>query len=341
MQKILKGPWKMGVDDWRRQLRAVLPGLLLAVMVATAATYVAQTQGAPVMLVALLLGMAMNSVADNENSQPGIRFAASTVLKFGVAFLGLRISLGEIAQLGWITGVIVIVGVVGTIALGIALARMFGLSRGFGVISGVATAICGASAALAVSSVLPKGEAREADTVLTVTLVTSLSTLAMVFYPGLTVMLGLSDHQAGVLFGSTIHDVAQVVGAGYAISDEAGDTATIVKLFRVVLLVPAVLVIGWGMGRGAAGGTRFPLPPFAVGFALLVLLNSVLALPEALTATFDSVSRWCLVTAVAALGMRTSLRDLVNAGPKPLLSVIAATIGLLLFILLCLQFGLL
>lgn len=319
----------------------ILPGLILALIVGTAATYVAETQNAPVMLMALLLGMVMHSVAVTETSVAGIRFAASTLLKIGVALLGIRITAGQIAGLGWTTGLMVIAGVGGTIAMGIGMARALRLSPGFGIVSGGATAICGASAALAISSVMPGGRNREADTVLTVALVTSLSTLAMIFYPGLAVLLGLDDHQAGVLFGATIHDVAQVVGAGYAVSEEAGDTATIVKLFRVVLLVPTVLIVGLVMGRGEGGRTRFPLPPFTVAFAALVAINSLVALPEGVTIPLDTLSRWCLVTAVAALGMRTSLRDLINAGPRPLISVLVTTSGLLVFILMALTLDLL
>jgi uncharacterized integral membrane protein (TIGR00698 family) len=289
----------------------------------------------------LLLGMVMNSVAGNPASEPGIQFAASTVLKAGVALLGLRITAGQIAGLGWATALIVVLGVLGTIALGIGMARALKLSPTFGVIAGGATAICGASAALAISSVMPKSESKQAETVLVVALVTTLSTLAMIFYPGLSVLLGFDDHQAGVLFGASIHDVAQVVGAGYAVSDEAGDTATIVKLFRVTLLLPVVLLIGIVVGRGGNGEGGFPLPPFAIAFAALVLFNSVVALPAPLLAGAESLSRWCLVAAVAALGMRTSLADLGRSGPRPLVAVFAATLGLLVFITAALHYQLL
>ena len=322
-------------------IRQLVPGLGLALIVAAASTYVAETHGAPVMLMALLLGMVMNSVAGNAASEPGIQFTASTVLKVGVALLGLRITAGQIVGLGWLTALMVIAGVLGTIALGFCMARVLKLSRSFGIIAGGATAICGASAALAISSVMPKSESKQAETVLVVALVTTLSTLAMIFYPGLSVLLGFDDHQAGVLFGATIHDVAQVVGAGYAVSDEAGDTATIVKLFRVTLLLPVVLTIGIVVGRKGNSGGGFPLPPFAIAFAALVVLNSVITLPEPLLAGADSLSRWCLVAAVAALGMRTSLADLGRSGPRPLVAVFATTLGLLIFVTAALHFKLL
>ena len=112
------------------------------------------------------------------------------------------------------------------------LARRLGLKPLFGVLSGGAVAICGASAALAIASVLPRNDTRERDTILTVVSVTALSTLAMILYPVFATSIGLDHKQAGIFIGGTIHDVAQVVGAGYTISNETGDIATYVKLLQ-------------------------------------------------------------------------------------------------------------
>lgn len=317
---------------WPAYLAPAVPGLGLAIIVALAATYLAEAHGAPVMLLALLMGMVMHSVADTDLSAPGTKLAASLLLRIGVALLGLRITAGQIAELGWQTGAYVIAGVILTIGVGIALARLGKMSPGFGIILGGASAICGASAALAISSVMRDYKGKEAETVFVVAVVTTLSTLAMVFYPVLPALFGLDDHEAGILFGATIHDVAQVVGAGYAVSEEAGDTATIVKLFRVVLLVPVVLIVGLFAGSGGEG-RRLPLPPFVIVFAALVVVNSLVSLPASITVPLDTLSRWCLVAAVAALGMRTSLAGLVRMGARPLLAGVAATLVLLGFVL--------
>lgn len=132
---------------------------------------------------------------------------------------------------------------VGTIAIGLFLARLFGRSSSQGLISGGSVAICGASAAMAIASVLPQTKENERFTLLVVVGVTVLSTIAMVIYPFSLELLEFNPKISGIFIGSTIHDVAQVVAAGMLLGPQAGDTATIVKLFRVILLMPIVVAI--------------------------------------------------------------------------------------------------
>jgi len=218
------------------------------------------------------------------------------------------------------------------------LARSVKLSTGFGVLTGGSVAICGASAALAIASVLPRHPAHERDTVMTVVAVTTLSTIAMVLYPVIAAAFGFDEHHAGVFLGATIHDVAQVVGAGYSVSTAAGDSATIVKLLRVAMLLPVVLVVSFVIQRrGAApahGESRPPLlPAFLIGFAALVVLNSAGWLPQATANGLQEASRWFLVTAIAALGTRTSLGDLARVGWRPVAIIVGETVFVGLFVL--------
>jgi uncharacterized integral membrane protein (TIGR00698 family) len=189
-------------------------------------------------------------------------------------------------------------------------------------------AICGASAALAISAVLPKHENSERDTLLTVVGVTGLSTLAMITYPILCKLLGLSPEQTGTFLGGTIHDVAQVVGAGYMISPVTGDIATVVKLLRVALLVPAVVVVAWLFRRQHVGSERgrIPVVPgFLVAFMALVAINSTGVIPHALTGGMNDLSRGCLVFAIAALGVKTSLQKLAKVGWRPIVMLVGET----------------
>lgn len=198
-------------------------GLLLASVIAVAATFLSDHYGAPVMLFALLLGMAFHFLSEDNSCAVGVDFAAKALLRFGVGLLGLRLGLAEVMSLG-LTPVIAIIGfVLVTFGCGVVMARIFGRRTAFGMLAGGSVAICGASAALAITSVLPLHKDREQDTLFVVIGVTALSTIAMIAYPILFKSLGLSDIESGFLVGATIHDVAQVVGAGYSISDEAGD----------------------------------------------------------------------------------------------------------------------
>jgi uncharacterized integral membrane protein (TIGR00698 family) len=222
----------------------------------------------------------------------------------------------------------------------VLLARATRQSTAFGLLSGGSVGICGASAALAIASILPRSESLERDTVMTVVSVTTLSTVAMVLYPVVAAGLGLDERTAGIFLGATIHDVAQVVGAGYSVSSDAGDAATIVKLFRVALLLPVVLVISYALQRrrradpGAdAGGAPPLLPAFLIGFAVLVALNSAGGLPATVADWLQQASRWCLVIAIAALGTRTSLGELAGVGWRPVAIVVSETVFIGLFVL--------
>jgi uncharacterized integral membrane protein (TIGR00698 family) len=316
--------------------RELAPGVLACGVVGAASAFLSEHYGAPVMLFALLLGMAMNFLSADGACRPGIEFSARQLLRIGIALLGLRITASQVVALGWGPVGMVVFSVVVTILLSMAAARLVGFKTSFGVLTGGATAICGASAALALSAALPAHPLKDRATLFTVIGVSALSTLAMVLYPMLTNALGMPPQQAGMFLGATIHDVAQVVGAGYSLSTQAGDTATLVKLMRVAMLLPVILAATLLTRRvGAAeGGERPPLLPwFAVAFALLVALNSTGWVPKALNTAGSDVSRWCLVAAIAGIGMKTHLKELATVGLKPVALMVAETAFLALLTL--------
>lgn len=322
-------------------LHAIYPGVLVAVTIALASSWLSTRYGAPVMLFALLFGMAFHFLHEEGRCVAGIEFSSRAVLRVGVALLGVRITIDQIAGLGLAPVLTVVAGVALTIGAGWAVARAMGLRSGQGVLTGGAVAICGASAALAIASVLPKHRDHERDTILTVVGVTTLSTIAMVFYPAIVTGLGLGYAEAGIFLGGTIHDVAQVVGAGYMISPETGDVATYIKLLRVAMLLPVVLVIALVVSRGArhAQGQHPPvLPLFLVGFAVLVGANSAGLVPALAADWIATVSQWCLVTAIAALGMKTSFRELAVVGWRPVALMVGETAFLALLVLAALVF---
>jgi uncharacterized integral membrane protein (TIGR00698 family) len=314
----------------RARLELAAPGLAVAATVAVAAMFLSEHYGASAMLFALLIGMSLNFLSEEGKCVEGIRESASTVLRIGVALLGLRISAGQVAELGLHAALMVVGAVVLTIGIGVLLARACSLSARFGVLTAGAVAICGASAAMAIAAVLPRHAMNERDMGFTVIGVTALSTLAMIVYPIIASALGLDFHQTGIFFGATIHDVAQVVGAGYGVSRDTGDTATIVKLLRVAMLLPVVVVISLVTHRSYGGtGQKAPLVPwFAVAFAILVAVNSSGWVPRAVGAFSGELSRWCLVMAIAAIGMRTSLKQLSVVGMRPVVLMVLQTVAL-------------
>jgi uncharacterized integral membrane protein (TIGR00698 family) len=325
-------------------VRRVVPGLLLSSFVAVsavlAAPLLAGVAPIPAMVIALVIGIALNPLARRTSFQPGIVFCLKTLLRWAVALLGLRVALGEIAALGPMTAVLVIVSMGVTLTAGFLLARAFRLEQAYGALAGAGTAVCGASATLATSIVLPDYKGKETDVAFVVVAVNALSTVAMVLYPLVCVLLGFDPQTTGVMLGATIHDVAQVVGAGYAASETAGNTAVIVKLFRVFLMLPVVLVIGWLFARRAvATAGKIPIPMFALVFVALCVLNSVgPALPgfasifAQVKAPLIEASTWGLLIAISALGLGTSLTAIAALGWRHVATVIGTTLVILLVV---------
>jgi len=315
-------------QPWGRdRLLALRGGLVLAVTIALAAAFLGEHYGAPVMLFALLLGMAFNFLASNDAAAPGIEFASRTLLRVGVAMLGLRMTFADVAALGWAPTAAIVGFVAATLGAGIAIARAFRRPVCFGLLSGGAVAICGASAALAIAAVLPRRQVPEQDLLITVVGVTALSTLAMIVYPALFAALGLAEPQIGFLIGATIHDVAQVVGAGYSVSEAAGDIATFTKLQRVALLPVVLIALAVAFRRETTG--KVALPWFVIAFVAPLLARNVLPVPEVVLDGASAASRFLLVTAIAALGVKTSLGEIFAQGPRRMLIIAAETVFLL------------
>ena len=305
------------------------PGLLASLVIAAAAAFLADHYSGPVMLFALLLGMAMNFLSEVDQCKAGISFASRTVLRLGVALLGFRITMWEVSALGWQPVALVIAVVTLTIFASIWAARAMGFRPEFGLLSGGATAICGASAAMALSAALPHDERKERATGFTIIGVSTLSTIAMILYPAISSFFGFDDHRAGIFIGATVHDVAQVVGAGYAISPEAGDTATVVKLMRVAMLLPVIIAVGlWVRSKGDHDRHDRPplLPWFVAAFAALVVVNSLMPIPEFVREAGNTASRWSLVAAIAALGVKTHFREIIDIGWKPVVLMVLETL---------------
>lgn len=321
-------------------LKQLVPGLLVAALVAMAAAFLGSHYKGSMLLFALLLGLALHFISEDPRCAAGIEFASGTVLRLGVALLGLRLTIAHVGALGWQTVLALLCAVALTILLALLLAKLLGIERSLGLLIGGATAICGASAALAIASVLPKSPRLERDTALTVVGVTTLSTLAMVSYPLLSSWLGFDALTSGKFIGATIHDVAQVVGAGYSLSPEAGDAATITKLMRVAFLMPVLVIISLAVrgqiaraqhaeAGGVAAGPKTPLLPwFTVAFVALMLLNSTGWIPAAVQSGASDLSQGFLVLAIAGVGLKTSLKDVTQLGWRPVLMIVLVTLAL-------------
>ena len=323
----LYGDLLEGAPSARRGWRDYVPGLLVTGVAALAAAYLSEHYGAPLMLMGLLIGLSFNFANADPKLHPGLGLASKSLLRWGIVLVGTQITLWQIVALGWepfvaIAGMIVLVTLTG-----VGVARVFRLGSGLGILAGGAVAICGASAALALSALLGEKRASQAQLTLVLVAVSAASAFAMSTYPVLAELLHLTDRQAGFLIGASIHDVAQALGAGYSFSQEAGQTAAIVKLTRVTLLAPTLAVISLLLPKdGSSARERIGLPWFVVGFLGLALFNSFVPIPA-------EVARWTkisasalLLLAVVATGIHSPMNLLLQQGWRSSMPVVAATI---------------
>ncbi len=314
----------------KERIRVLFPGIIVSVIVAITAKFLSEHYATPAMLLALLLGIAVSFLSEDGKAVEGIGFSARTLLRLGVALLGVRVSMNLMMGLGWDLIALVVGGVLATIGFGLLVARFFGHKWRFAFLTAGSVAICGASAAMAISAILPKDERSEERLIFTVLGVTVLSTIAMIAYPILVRSLGMNDIAGGVFLGGTIHDVAQVVGAGFSISEQTGDTATLVKLFRVAMLAPVVLVASLIIRNFAdmdETGQRPPiLPGFVIGFLVLATISSFGLIPPFVTEMLSQASRWLLLIAIAAVGMKTNLKQVLSVGGAAIALIIVETL---------------
>jgi uncharacterized integral membrane protein (TIGR00698 family) len=307
--------------------RAYLPGLLLTGIASLAAAYLAEHYGAPIMLMGLLIGLAFNFANADARLHAGLGFASKTLLRWGIVLVGLQVTFGQIASLGApafaaIAAMVALVTLSGTV-----MSKYIGRGAAFGTLAGGAVAICGASAALALSSVLGEKRASQAQLTLVLVAVSAASALAMSLYPILAHALHLTDRQAGFLMGASIHDVAQALGAGYSYSPEAGATATVVKLTRVALLAPALAVVAYAYrDDGTPNSSGVGVPWFVLGFLALCAVHSLVTLPQHVLDAAKPAATALLLLAVTATGIRSPMNLLLEQGWRASMPVIAATI---------------
>lgn len=318
-------------SGWRHQhIAKLFPGLAACSTAAAAAAWLADHYGFPVILLGLLIGAALNFLGDDRKVLPGLNFSSRYPLQLAIILLGFQVSVDQVLSLGAMPFMVLIVVMLASILAATIASRLLRQPLEMGLLAGCATAICGASAAFALFVLMDRKRISEAHFAVTIAGISIASAAAMSIYPVLGHELGLSDRDAGFLIGASIHDVAQAIGGGYAFSDEAGRYATIIKLTRVALLGPAVLLVGWILKRGndqASRSARYSVPLFLVAFVAVAIAGSWIPVPEAARSAALSTSKVLLLIAVTATAMRTRLNLLTQVGLGGVAPVIAATIA--------------
>ena len=312
-------------------------GIIISILVSGFSIFVSSQYGGPAILYALLAGLSCSFLGGDKAIRPGLDFCSRFVLRLGVAFLGARVALDQLSGLGLSTMFIIWAAMGATFLAALLASRPMGLSRDFALLSATATAVCGVSAALTAASILPRTERSDRDTAFVALSVTLMSTAAMLLYPIIISWFFAGDTARGVFLGASIHDVAQVVAAGYLINEGAANVAVVTKLARVSMLIPVSISLSLYVGLHKQGDSiSIPiqtilkqclhLPWFLLVFTLLAFLSSVNVLPTTIVELSAPASKACLVLAISAIGVKTGVSKMLEMGLKPTLFLIILTI---------------
>lgn len=306
-----------------------LPGLALGALV-TAASFLPRTFGLPglgqlsPLMVAVLLGMLIrNTLGRPESARVGLALSLRQPLRLGIVLLGLQVTLAELLGIGW-AGLLLLVAAVGlTVMVTVQLGRWLGVPQGLSLLIATGTGICGASAIVAANTVVKDSDESVAYALATVTL---FGTIAMFVYPAMGAALALTSDAYGLWVGASVHEVAQVVAAGFARGDMSGELATISKLARVLLLAPVVIGLGVYLqaernrasNDNARTQAQIPMPWFVFGFLAMVMIASTGWVPMMWRSSSALLAQVLLAFALSAVGLETDIRRLIAQGWQPL-----------------------
>ncbi len=308
----------------------MLHGILLIALFACASFYIGEIRllqelSISPMIIGIVLGMIYaNSLRNHLPATwvPGIIFCSKKILRLGIILYGFRLTLADVAAVGLPAILVDVIIVTVTICGGVLVGKLLKMDSETALLTSVGSGICGAAAVLGAESTIQSKPYKTAVAVATVVI---FGTLSMFLYPIAyrSGVLGLEPREMGIFAGSTLHEVAHAVGAGNAMGTDVSNVCVIVKMMRVMLLVPVLLVLAWWVATRKKASTqggekgKVSIPWFAIGFLLVICFNSLNLLPAAVVDGINYFDTFLLTMAMAALGAETSFEKFKKAGAKP------------------------
>lgn len=315
----------------------IWPGVVLAAIVAASAFSMRELPGLGIfspMILAVIVGIVFaNLVGLPANTRAGIAFCQRTLLRFAIVLLGFQLTVTQLGAIGLGGVAIVASSLLATFCFTLGLGRLLGVERKLTELIAAGTSICGASAIVATNAVTG---ASDEDVAYAVASVTLFGTIAMLGYPLLAIPAGLDQHGFGLWAGASIHEIAQVIGAGFQVGPQAGEISTIAKLARVALLAPMVIALGIMAARGSAAEktAKPPMPWFVFAFVAVVALNSAVEVPAEAKSLIVFATTFMLSVGLAAMGLQTHIGKIRSRGLRPLLLALSAFVFIACFSLL-------
>ncbi|AID31526.1 putative integral membrane protein (TIGR00698 family) [Mesorhizobium sp. USDA 4775] len=299
----------------------IIPGIVLVAMITAVAFSAHNVSGFALfspMILAVVAGMVYSNVLGTPvHAKAGIAFSQKRLLRFAIVLLGFQLTLGQVVSIG-AGGVGIVAATLGaTFLFTVTLGRLIGVDRKLAQLIAAGTSICGASAIVATNIVT---DARDEDVTYAVASITLFGTVAMLGFPLLAPLLGLDQHAFGLWAGASIHEVAQVIGAGFQNGTQSGEIAAVAKLTRVAMLAPMVIALGLMARRGSRdqSAARPPMPWFVAAFIAVVALNSLVTMPAEVKSAMALATTIMLTMGLAAMGLQADISQLRSRGLRPL-----------------------
>jgi uncharacterized integral membrane protein (TIGR00698 family) len=308
-----------------KKLKQLLPGIILAVVIAVTGRYISNwIPNLGGVTLTIIIGFIVGNLFDfGQQYTEGIRFAEKKILALAIMLMGFKLKLNVLTELGFSSMLIIIVMVLTTIMTGILIGKLFGLSNSFSLLLGVGNGVCGSSAIAATAPIVSDSEE---EIGISISVVNLLGTIGIFLLPIMTHFLELSDAKSGLMIGSTLQATGQVVAAGFSISDIVGKVATVVKMGRILMLGPVVLLLSlFSSNKNEYAPSNINIPPFIIGFFLFSILATIQIFPSEIINILKNISKILLTIAMAGIGLKINISSLLNQGGRALL------VGFLIF----------
>ena len=316
-------------------MKKVIPGLLLTVLIALCAKITSSyIQAIGAVSIAIILGiLAGNTIKLSDKFNKGIAFSEKNLLTYAIMLMGFKLELGELGEMGTTVFLVVLPTMLVTITSGIIYGKFFGFSKSFSLLMGAGNAVCGSSA---IAAVAPATDANEEEIGVSIGIVNLLGTIGIFLMPLLASLIHLSEIQSSYLTGGVLQAIGQVVAAGYSISDKVGDTATLIKMLRVIMIGPIVMLVTLLNKTSSSGdgkGKKKYIPNYIIGFFICSIIASIFPNEQLVLPYLRTLAKLLLMVAMAGVGMKISFKSLINHGPKALLFGVLTTTTQTIFIM--------
>lgn len=312
------------------KIKKIIPGLVLSTIIAFVAKLIEDTLPIPIVsasVIALFIGIFINRhLKSHSQFDTGINFTSKRLLKFAIILLGASLNITTILSVGKLSLSVMIFTLLTCFGLGYFIGKALGLDWKLSNLISAGTGICGGSAIAAIAPVI---EAKDIDIAYAMSATFIFDMFMIVLFPIMGSALGLSDMAYGLWAGTAVNDTSSVVAAGYAFNEAAGDFATMVKLTRTLVIIPTVIIFSLINNRlkrkaslsqqGVEVDVKTSFPWFIIGFLLISFLYSINIIPHELSVILKSISKFLMVVALASIGLKTSMKDMKNAGKAPML----------------------